>query len=102
MNSPTMLWDCWARLPESLHQVTILFADRGTPDGNRMNEPFYVKWFFKTKQGIKNVTRERAAVDPKNTDFSDACFQQAFMDISGRYPMKALHTQGFMNTHQTL
>jgi catalase len=66
MNSPTMMWDFWSRLPESLHQVTILFADRGTPDGYRTNAPFYVKWFFKTQQGIKNVTRERAAFDPKN------------------------------------
>jgi catalase len=66
MNSPTMIWDFWSRLPESLHQVTILFSDLGTPDGYRTNESFCVKWFFKTKQGIKNVTRERAAFDPKN------------------------------------
>jgi catalase len=66
MNSPTMMWAFWSCMPESLHQVTILFADRGTPDGYRTNEPFYVKWFFKTKQGIKNITREQAAFDPKN------------------------------------
>jgi catalase len=50
--------------PESLHQVAILFSDRGTPDGyrhmdgfsshtfsliNDKNELFYVKWHFKTK-----------------------------------------------------
>jgi catalase len=55
--------------------VTILFSDRGTPDGyrhmngygshtfsliNAKNELFYVKWHFKTKQGIKNFTREEA------------------------------------------
>jgi len=61
-----MLWDCWSRLPESLHQVTMLFADRGTPDGYRTHEPCSVKWFFKTPQGLKHVTRERAAFDPKN------------------------------------
>jgi catalase len=75
LKSPTMMWDFWSLSPESLHQVTILFSDRGTPDGyrhmdgfsshtfsliNAANELFYVKWHFKTKQGIKNFTRERA------------------------------------------
>ena len=69
LKSPTMMWDFWSLSPESLHQVTILFSDRGTPDGyrhmdgfsshtfsliNDKNELFYVKWHFKTKQGIKN------------------------------------------------
>ena len=71
LKSPTMMWDFWSLSPESLHQVTILFSDRGTPDGyrhmngysshtfsliNGKNELFYVKWHFKTKQGIKNFT----------------------------------------------
>ena len=75
LKSPTMMWDFWSLSPESLHQVTILFSDRGTPDGyrhmngysshtfsliNAKNELFYVKWHFKTKQGIKNFTREQA------------------------------------------
>src|ERR1700721_1878489 len=75
LKSPTMMWDFWSLSPESLHQVTILFSDRGTPDGyrhmdgfsshtfsliNRKNELFYVKWHFKTKQGIKNFTGEQA------------------------------------------
>jgi len=75
LKSPTMMWDFWSLSPESLHQVTILFSDRGTPDGyrhmngysshtfslvNSKNELFYVKWHFKTKQGIKNFTREQA------------------------------------------
>ncbi len=75
LKSPTMMWDFWSLSPESLHQVTILFSDRGTPDGyrhmdgfsshtfsliNSKNELFYVKWHFKSKQGIKNFTREGA------------------------------------------
>jgi catalase len=75
LKSPTMMWDFWSLSPESLHQVTILFSDRGTPDGyrhmdgfsshafsliNSKNELFYVKWHFKTKQGIKNFARESA------------------------------------------
>jgi len=75
LKSPTMMWDFWSLSPESLHQVTILFSDRGTPDGyrhmngysshtfsliNSQGELFYVKWHFKTLQGIKNFTREQA------------------------------------------
>jgi len=83
LKSPTMMWDFWSLSPESLHQVTILFSDRGTPDGyrhmdgfsshafsliNDKNELFYAKWHFKTKQGIKNFTGEKASemrgIDP--------------------------------------
>ena len=75
LKSPTMMWDFWSLSPESLHQVTILFSDRGTPDGyrhmdgfsshtfsliNRDNPLFYAKWHFKTRQGIRNFTREQA------------------------------------------
>ena len=83
LKSPTMMWDFWSLSPESLHQVTILFSERGTPDGyrhmngysshtfsliNAKNELFYVKWHFETLQGIKNFTREKAdemrGIDP--------------------------------------
>ncbi len=86
LKSPTMMWDFWSLSPESLHQVTILFSDRGTPDGyrhmngysshtfsliNAKNELFYVKWHFKTKQGIKNFFREQAgALEGTDPDYS--------------------------------
>ena len=35
LREPTVMWDFWSLSPESLHQVTILFSDRGTPDGYR-------------------------------------------------------------------
>jgi len=75
LKSPTMMWDFWSLSPESLHQVTILFSDRGTPknyrhmDGfsshtfsliNARNERVWVKFHLKTKQGIQNLTREEA------------------------------------------
>src|SRR6202030_2388989 len=75
LRSPTMMWDFWSLSPESLHQVTILFSDRGIPDGyrymhgfsshtysfiNANNERFYVKWHFKTMQGIRNLTAATA------------------------------------------
>lgn len=75
LKSPTMMWDFWSLHPESLHQVTILFSDRGIPDGyrhmdgfgshtfsmvNEKNELFFVKYHFKTQQGIKNIHPKRA------------------------------------------
>ncbi|HEY4978669.1 MAG TPA: catalase [Candidatus Acidoferrum sp.] len=86
LKSPTMMWDFWSMSPESLHQVTILFSDRGTPYGyrhmdgfsshtfsliNAKNELVYVKWHFKTKQGIKNFTGEEANdMRGKDPDFA--------------------------------
>ncbi|KAJ2678518.1 catalase A [Coemansia spiralis] len=73
---PTMVWDFWSLVPESLHQVTILMSDRGIPDGYRHMHGYsshalklvkadgayvYVKWHFRTEQGIKNVLPEDAA-----------------------------------------
>ena len=31
--SETMQWDFWSQVPEALHQITILFSDRGIPRG---------------------------------------------------------------------
>lgn len=86
MKSPTMMWDFWSLNPESLHQVTILMSDRGTPYGyrhmhgfgshtfsmiNKDNERFYVKFHFLTKQGIKNFTdAEAAAMKSQDMDFA--------------------------------
>ena len=76
LKSATMMWDFWSRAPESLHQVTMLFSDRGTPDGyrhmdgfgshtfsllNASGERVWVKWHLKTQQGIKNLLPEDAA-----------------------------------------
>jgi catalase len=75
LRSEIMWWDFWSLVPESLHQVTILFSDRGTPMGythmngygshtfsliNKNNERFWVKFHFKTMQGIKNFSAEEA------------------------------------------
>jgi len=71
LKSATMMFDFWSKAPESLHQVTMLFSDRGTPDGYRHMDGFgshtfslinaggervYVKWHLKTQQGIKNLS----------------------------------------------
>ena len=75
LKSAQMMWDFWSKAPESLHQVTILFSDRGTPDGyrhldgfgshtfsliNAAGERVWAKWHLKTKQGIKNLSAVEA------------------------------------------
>ena len=74
---PNMFWDFLSLTPESIHQVTILFSDRGIPatfrnmNGysshtfkwyNEKDEYFWVQYHFKTDQGIKNLTRQEAEI----------------------------------------
>jgi catalase len=82
----TAVWDFWSLNPESLHQVMIVMSDRGTPFGHRhmdgfgshtfsminsKNERHWVKFHFKTRQGIKNFTDEEAAeMRGKDPDFA--------------------------------
>ncbi|WP_110514805.1 catalase [Herpetosiphon llansteffanensis] len=76
MRTPQAMWDFWSLSPESLHQVTILFSDRGLPISyrfvhgfgshtysflNAQNERFWVKFHFRCQQGIKNWTNAEAA-----------------------------------------
>lgn len=75
MRSAQNNWDFWTSLPEALHQVTITMSDRGIPasyrhmDGfgshtfsliNNDNERVWVKFHFKTNQGIKNLSDAEA------------------------------------------
>ena len=68
-------WDFWTNLPEALHQVTITMSERGIPFSyrhmngygshtysliNSKNERIWVKFHFKTQQGIKNLTDQEA------------------------------------------
>ena len=83
LKDANMFWDFLSLTPESLHQVTILFSDRGTPRSfrnmngygshtykwyNEDDESFWIKYHFKTDQGIQNFTRQEAeqvkATDP--------------------------------------
>jgi len=76
LRSPTAMWDFWSLSPESIHQVTILFSDRGLPtapmfmDGfgshtfsfwNKDGERFWVKFHFKTMQGHRHHTDDEGA-----------------------------------------
>ena len=102
-----MFWDFLSLTPESIHQVTILFSDRGTPKTYRhMNgygsntfkwyndkgDYYWVKYHFKTDQGIQNLTREEAeklkGMDPDHAtrDLYDAIKR-------GDYPSWTLQAQ---------
>lgn len=75
MRSADSNWDFWTNLPESLHQVTVVMSDRGIPRSfrhmhgfgshtysfiNSENKRFWVKFTFKTQQGIQNLTDHEA------------------------------------------
>ncbi|WP_445672553.1 catalase [Pseudomonas inefficax] len=75
MRSAQNNWDFWTNLPEALHQVTIVMSDRGVPDGyrhmhgfgshtfsfiNAANERYWVKFTWKTQQGIRNLSDAEA------------------------------------------
>ena len=68
-----MQWDFWSLCPESLHQVTILFSDRGIPTSyrhmhgfgshtyslvNAHGERVWCKFHFRTLQGIDTIPDE--------------------------------------------
>jgi catalase len=83
--SNNMQWDFWTLSPESAHQVMILMSDRGTPrtwrnmNGyssstylweNAAGKKFWVKYHFKTEQGIANFTdAEARAMRAEDLDF---------------------------------
>jgi catalase len=98
--SDIMQWDFWSQVPESLHQVTILFSDRGIPQGipymngygshtysfiNADDERFWVKFHFKTQQGIECMTQAEAdEIAGKDPDYHT---RQLFEAIErGEYP----------------
>lgn len=75
LRSPNSNWDFWTSLPEALHQVTVVMSDRGLPRSfrhmhgfgshtfsflNAQNERFWVKFTFKTQQGIQNLSDAEA------------------------------------------
>ena len=75
MRNPTANWDFWTLLPEALHQITITMSPRGIPASfrnmhgfgshtysfiNKDNKRTWVKFHFRTLQGIKNLTDKEA------------------------------------------
>lgn len=75
LRTPNTNWDFWTSLPEALHQVTITMSDRGIPSSlrhmhgssshaysliNADNERVWVKFYFRSLQGIQNLTDQEA------------------------------------------
>ncbi|HEF8785627.1 TPA: catalase [Providencia alcalifaciens] len=75
MRSMAYKWDFFSHLPESLHQLTIDVSDRGLPRSYRFmhgfgshtysfinanNERFWVKFHFRSQQGIENLMDDEA------------------------------------------
>jgi catalase len=71
MRSAQSNWDFWTLLPEALHQITVVMSDRGIPRTyrhmhgfgshtfsfiNADNERFWVKFHFKSQQGVESLS----------------------------------------------
>ena len=102
-----MQWDFWTLSPESAHQVTYLMGDRGIPHTwrhmnlysshtymwvNEAGERSWVKYHFKTDQGIENLTQAEAdALVSVDTDYHT---RDLFSAIKrGEYPSWTLYMQ---------
>ncbi|OQE17607.1 hypothetical protein PENSTE_c020G03819 [Penicillium steckii] len=98
---PNMFWDFHVGNPEGIHQLMILFSDRGTPESVRHMNAYsghtykftkangsfnYAKIHLKTQQGIRNFTCEEAIrVSGENPDHM---IQDMFEAIErGDYPV---------------
>lgn len=107
LKNPNAVWDFWSLSPESLHQVTYLMGDRGIPatfrhmDGfgshtfkwvNAEGQAVWVKYHFKTEQGIKNLTEDVATrIAGENPDYHT---EDLFNTIeAGDYPAWKLSVQ---------
>jgi catalase len=102
-----MQWDFWTLSPESAHQVTWLMGDRGIPrtwrhmNGysshaymwvNASGDKFWVKYHFKTNQGIEFLTQQDAdRIAGENADYHRQDLFDAIRD--GDFPSWTLHVQ---------
>ncbi|MCK0746222.1 catalase [Chromohalobacter nigrandesensis] len=102
-----MQWDFWTLSPESAHQVTWLMGDRGIPKtwrhmngysshtymwANAQGEKFWVKYHFKTDQGIECLTQEEAdQLAGEDGDYHTRDLYNAIQQ--GDYPSWTLYMQ---------
>ena len=102
-----MQWDFWTLSPESAHQVTWLMGDRGIPKTwrhmngysshtymwvNAGGERFWVKYHFKTDQGIEFLTQ--ADADRMAGEDADYHRRDLFESIKGgKHPSWTLKVQ---------
>jgi len=107
LKDPNAVWDFWSNSPESLHQITYMFGDRGIPatlrhmNGygshtfkwvNAEGEAFWIKYAFISDQGVKgldvNVAQELAGSNP---DYHTEDLYNAIEN--GDYPSWTLYVQ---------
>ena len=102
-----MQWDFWTLSPESAHQVTWLFGDRGIPQSwrhmnlysghtfmwvNAAGEKVWVSYHFITDQGVENFTQAEAdALVSVDTDYHTRDLFEAIK--RGDYPSWTLKMQ---------
>lgn len=107
VHSANSNWDFWTLSPESLHQVTITMGDRGIPksyrhmDGfgshtysfiNDDNQRTWVKFHFKTQQGIEYITdAEAEAIIGKDRDSHQKDLYEAIE--RGEFPKWKMYIQ---------
>jgi catalase len=107
LKDPDMFWDFISLRPETTHQVSFLFSDRGIPDGyrhmngygshtyklvNAKGEAFYTKFHWKVDQGIKNLDVVKAA--RLSGDDPDYSIRDLYNAIANKqYPSWTLHVQ---------
>jgi catalase len=107
LRDPDMQWDFWTLSPESAHQVTWLMGDRGIPRSwrhmngysshtymwiNSLGERFWVKYHFKTNQGIDFLTQSEAdRIAGEDGDYHQRDLYEAIE--SGQHPSWTLLMQ---------
>ena len=107
LRSNNAQWDFWSLSPEAMHQVTFLMTDRGTPHTlrhmngygshtfmwiNANGEKFWVKYHFKTEQGIENFTdAEAKAMAAEDPDYHRRDLREAIQKKD--YPVWRLEMQ---------
>ncbi len=107
LKSAEMMFDFWSKAPESLHQVTMLFSSRGTPDGYRHMDGFgshtfslinasgqrtWVKWHLRTQQGIRNLdARDAVRLAGEDPDYAQRDLFNAI--AGGNFPRWQVRVQ---------
>ncbi|KAF1317978.1 Catalase, partial [Globisporangium splendens] len=102
-----MMWDFFSLRPETTHQLSFLFSDRGIPDGyrfmngygshtftnvNAKGEAVYVKYHFKTDQGIRNLPVDEA--DRLASSDPDYAIRDLYEAIANKeYPTWTMYIQ---------
>uniref|UniRef100_A0A646QDN1 Catalase n=1 Tax=Hemiscolopendra marginata TaxID=943146 RepID=A0A646QDN1_9MYRI len=107
LKDPDMYWDFITLRQEACHQISFVHSDRGIPDGfrhmngygshtfklvNEQGKTVYCKFHYKTDQGIKNLSAERAAeLASSEPDYATRDLFNAIAE--GNYPSWTFYIQ---------